>query len=242
MAAVADGEQHVGARPEGHVRVALREVAVELDGLDRDGDGAAGGRGVAGVEDQVDDDLVELGAVGVDRRQVVVHLERERVVGAERLLQQGGEVADDVAQAERLGLRVLLPAEGEELLGDPRGAAGGLDHLLQVARGRVIRVEAAEGHVAEAEHRGHHVVDLVGHAAGQLAHGLDPLAPADLLLVPGALGQVVADLELAGAGPERGADGAEQGDRLHRALEQGDVPGVADLAERGRLGGRAGAR
>ena len=51
----------------------------------------------------------------------------------------------------------------------------------------------AEQELAEADDPGHHVVDLVGHAARQAAGRLHPLRPPELLLDPLPLGDVAVD-------------------------------------------------
>ena len=62
-----------------------------------------------------------------------------------------------------------------------------------VAAAGVVRLQAPEQELAEADHPGHHVVDLVRHAAGELPGGLHPLGPAELLLHPLPLGDVAVD-------------------------------------------------
>jgi hypothetical protein len=153
-------------------------------------------------------------------------------------MQQLEQVAHHGGHREHHRLVWHLPAEGEELLGDPRGPFPGPDHLLEVGRHGAAGRELPLRHVAEAEHDGEHVVDLVGHAAGQAADRLDPLPAALLLLRPRPLLQVAPHLVLPGAGAERGMHRAQERDRLHRALQQCRVGAFQKVGQRTRWYGR----
>src|SRR5207248_234170 len=103
---------------------------------------------------------------------------------AEELL----DVADDVVEADDAGLDDLPPAEGEQLVGQGRGAFGGAADLLDVAAdlrpaaglltgGRIAGGDADllldEGGVVEDD--GEQVVEVVRHAAGELTEAFQPL-------------------------------------------------------------------
>ena len=100
---------------------------------------------------------------------------------------------DDLVDVEELGAQELLAGEGEQLPGDVRGPGAGLDDLADLCAPGVVRLEAAEQELAEADDPGHHVVDFVRHAAGEPAGGLHPLRAAELVLDPFALGDVPID-------------------------------------------------
>ena len=74
-AGVGDGEHDVRAR--GHLEVLDGVGLIELDVGRLDGDRAAEGHGVAGVDDEVHDDLVDLASVGADEAGCVVKLDVE---------------------------------------------------------------------------------------------------------------------------------------------------------------------
>ena len=81
-------------------------------------------------------------------------------------------------------MQQLLAGEGEELAGDVGGPGARADDLVHVAAAGVLLGKAAEQELAEADDPGHHVVDLVRHAAGETAGRLHPLRPAQLILHP----------------------------------------------------------
>ena len=77
-----------------------------------------------------------------------------------------------VVEVEPLRLQDLAAAEGEELAGQlGRPLAGALD-LLDLAPFGIVRVEAGEEQLAVAGDDGDQVVEVVGDAAGELAHRL----------------------------------------------------------------------
>jgi hypothetical protein len=83
-----------------------------------------------------------------------------------------------------LGLQHLAPAEGQQLAGEPGGPLAGLADLLHVAADGVAAPDLVEQEVAVAQDAGEQVVEVVGDAAGQLAHRLHLLGLAELLLAP----------------------------------------------------------
>ncbi len=124
----------------------------------------------------------------------------------------------------------LLAGEGEELAGDVRGPGAGPDDLLDLGAAGVVLLQAPEQKLAEPDDAGHHVVDLVRHAAGEPARRLHPLGPAQLLLHPFALGDVPVDPphHHGPAIPERAAEVPLDGDRQRPRAS----PGQLDVGQR----------
>ena len=81
------------------------------------------GHGIAGVEHQVDQHLLELAAVGADLPGVGVERQLQRMVLAEDPAQHLLEVPDDAVDGQRLRTEELLAGEGEQLAGHVGGAA-----------------------------------------------------------------------------------------------------------------------
>ncbi len=163
------------------VALGLRDLG--LPGGERQG--AAGGHGVAGVDDQVEDHLLELAEVHVDRAIGRGELEVQPAVLADEAPQHGLQVADHVVQVEHPRLQRLLAAEGEELAGQGGRALFGLLDLLDVGPPLVALVQPVAEQLALEGDGGQQVVEGVGDAAGQPAHGLHPLGVAqDLLARP----------------------------------------------------------
>ena len=70
------------------------------------------------------------------------------------------------------GCRRLLAREGQQLAHQVGGAVGVLLDLHDVGEGRIARPEAQQQQIAEADHRGQQIVEVVRDAAGELAHRL----------------------------------------------------------------------
>ncbi len=87
-----------------------------------------------------------------------------------------------LVQVEHLGGDGLLAGKGQQLPGEVGGALGGLADLLQVGMERLRRVHLLQGQLRVAEDHRQHVVEVVGHAAGQPAHRFHLLGLAQLRL------------------------------------------------------------
>ena len=74
----------------------------------------------------------------------------------------------------------LLAGEGKQLPHEPRGAVRILLDVHDVLEGRIGRAVVHQEEVGEADDRRQHVVEVVGDAAGELAHRLHLLALGDL--------------------------------------------------------------
>jgi hypothetical protein len=165
--------------------------------------------GVAGVDRQVHHRGLQLAAVGAHLRQVAAVVGGELDVLVEHAPQQHLELADQLAQVENLALHGLLAREGQQLAHQVGGPRRGLLDLVQSLVGRIAHRVAGGQHVELHEDGGEQVVEVVRHAAGQLADGLHLLAlrelqldllllgdvhqighPAAPLFRPGALGEI----------------------------------------------------
>ena len=96
------------------------------------------GHGVAGVDHQVDQHLLDHADIGLDERRVAGITELQVNVLADDAFEHLGQVADRLRQVERLGLHDLLAAKGEQLPGQAGRAVGGGDDLFE-ALGRPRR-------------------------------------------------------------------------------------------------------
>ncbi len=97
---------------------------------------------------------------------------------------------DDLVEAQHLRLEHLLAAEGEQLPGERRRPQRGRLDLLDVGALGVLGAEVLEQQVAVAGDGREEVVEVVRDAAGEPAHGLDPLRLAELGLERPVLGHV----------------------------------------------------
>ena len=115
-----------------------------------------------------------------------------------------------------------------------------LHHLLDLAPqlDRIDRVavplrpaDPVERELAEAEHHGHHVVDLVGDPTGELANSFHLLNLPGVFLGPLARVEIVADFVLATARPDRSLHGTQERHRMDRPLEEGQVSALTQGGE-----------
>ncbi len=145
---------------------------------------------IARVDGEVDDHLLELARVGPHGPEIAVMMGLERDLGAEQPLEQLADLGDHVGQLQHFGLQRLLAAEREQLAGQRgRAVRVGLD-LLDVVVVAVAGRVPQQHQVAVADDRGQHVVEVVRHAAGELADRLHLGRLRDLPLEARLLGRV----------------------------------------------------
>ena len=105
---------------------------------------AALGHGIAGVDGQVEDDLLDLARVGFHPAQVGAKEGGQLDVFADQSPQHLLGIRHHRVKVEDLGLHDLLAAEGQELLSERGGAVGGLLDFLDVAAQGVVGAQAAQ--------------------------------------------------------------------------------------------------
>ena len=196
---VADGELDVWPDLRLGVLGGVCRVDHDVGGFDRHP--TAVRHRVAGVHDQVHQHLLELPRVGLDRRARGAGLGQQIDVLADQPPQHGADAANHGVEVEDLRLEDLLAPEGEELARQVLGAAGRpLDELHVATEARFVADLLPQQDGAPGDHR-QEVVEVVGHAAGQLADRLhllrlrEPLLrqrdllvrAAELLVQPGVL-------------------------------------------------------
>ena len=145
-----------------------------------DGQLAALWHGVAGVDGQVDDYLLDLTRIGLDPPQSFHGRRIEVDVFTDDTAQHLVHVIDQLVQVDDLRLDNLLAAEGQKLAGEIGGFFGcGLNFVHRFKK----RIVASQIHLSQgsiAGDAGQQVVEVVGDAARQAAHrfhllGLDEL-------------------------------------------------------------------
>ena len=155
----------VGPRPGG----------VDLDQVDGQHDLSAVRHGIAGVDAEIEDDLVDHSRIGLDRGQVGGRPELDGHRFPEQSPDHRQESGDVRLQVHRVQIGHLPPAEGQQL---PRNRCRPTGFLLQLEQIR-LHLRREPGLLAQEAQMHHesrqHVVEIVGHAAGQSPHGLDLL-------------------------------------------------------------------
>ena len=134
-AAVGDAEQDVRARHHGWMLAGVRFVEDDVARLD--GEAAAVGHGVARVDGEVQDHLLELARVGAHGGEIGSERGGELNVLADQPPQHRLQVGDDGIELEQLGREHLAAAVGEQLPGEVGGAGGGFADLLEIVAHRV---------------------------------------------------------------------------------------------------------
>ena len=147
------------------------------------------GIGVARVDAEIEEHVLELRRVRVDRARGRVELGVDVDVLADDAAQRAGRAQDGLVQVAVAALRGASTHEREQPRSQPRGTLGGEQDLLGVqALGRA-RVEVREQALAAHPDHLQHVVEVVRHAAGQPAEGLEALCQAHALVDGLALGR-----------------------------------------------------
>jgi hypothetical protein len=193
-AGVDDPQAHVGARRR---RGQLGRVLVlngDVGGVDLQH--SPGRHRVSCVDRQVDQNLLHLTLVGQYRPESLVKGDGEQDVRADRPAQQGLHVAHHVVEVEQPWLDHLTAPEREQLVRQRDGALGGsldLDHVL-IDRRPLLLALVDRGLQLLRHKRGviqdhrEQIVEVVRHAARQLAQALQPLRLLDLVVQVSALG------------------------------------------------------
>ena len=133
MAVVADGQHNAMA---GANAVLARDRLAEVRVGGFDADAAAGGHGVAGVQDQVHDDLLHLAGVGA--RPCAgsgLRLVSRSTCSPMTSASMRWRSRDDRVQVERPRADGLAAREAEQLRSQPRAAIGGLADFVELRRG-----------------------------------------------------------------------------------------------------------
>ena len=156
--------------------------------------------GIARVDAQIGHELVELAGVDLHGADVPAGLPDQLDFLADQAAQHGKRVLDGLVEIQDDGRGDLLAGEGLQLLREGRGPLGGLLDFPQVGMERLVRRHLLDGHFDVAEDGLERIVEVVGHAARQAAHGFQLLGVGELglqglLLLLGAelLGDVALD-------------------------------------------------
>jgi len=142
------------------------------------------------IDREVDDDLLELTLVNLDRAKVAPVHNFELDILADQTPQQVRQIDQHIGDIENPWLQCLLPREGQQLSHQIGGSVGVLLNLHDVGKGRVTRLKAQQQEVAEPDHGGQQIVEVMRHPAGELTDGLHLLRLGELDLQVLLLGNV----------------------------------------------------
>ncbi len=178
-AGVLDDQSHM--RPGLESRACLSESVAELDigGLDRQLPALQ--HGIAGIDREVHQDLLQLADVGEHGIDVGALEDLQPDVLADQSAQHRLHLAEHPVEIEYTGLQHLLATEGQQLAGQLDRTLAALVDLLQLQLERGTRTELGQQQIAVAIDHRQHVVEVVRHPAGQPPHRLHFLRMAKLL-------------------------------------------------------------
>ena len=169
-AGVADRDHDEIARHRLGILLAVIGIERHVARLDRQL--AAAGHGVAGIDRQVEDGRFELCGIDQDRPERIAQLDLQHDIAAEGAGQQLAGILHHLGNRHRGRGERLAPGEGEQVarqLGTAQRRLGGaLDEFLR--RFRQPGQLAEEIEIAQDD--GEEVVEVMRHAAGQLADRL----------------------------------------------------------------------
>src|SRR5690606_15260629 len=116
--------------------------------------------GVARVDDQVQDHLLELSHVPLDAWQGLDEIEAQMYLLVEHALNHVLDVADDLVQVELLGAQGLPAAEAQQLACDRASSLGCLEQLLYVPDELAVLGEPLANQLTVALDHGEEVVEI----------------------------------------------------------------------------------
>ena len=160
------------------------ELVVQRGVARRDRDAAARlvGDGVARIDREVEDELLDLPRIGVHEAERRIELEPQLAALADEQPEDAPEVAHARVEVDALGPEELAPAECQELRRERGGAVGGFPDLVH----ELVRlVGGRDRHLQQRREpldRREQVVEVVRDAAGEEAHRLHLLRRPELRL------------------------------------------------------------
>ena len=187
-AGVADGQAHERASPGAVELRADRFIKVSSGSLNDEP--AAFGHGVAGIHREIQQHLIQHAGVGMDAHRLQGKSELHLDIGTQNAAQHVGHPGDGLVQIQIAQLQNFLPAEQQQLPRQRRRTLGGDPDLLDAIR--LVRGKPAVVHEQvhlQPDDR-QDIVEIVRHAAGQLAEALHFLGLPKLRFHGFALGKI----------------------------------------------------
>ena len=230
-AGVADRQYDIRPGPHLGLRRGVILFDQDVGGFQRKS--AALGHGVAGVDHQVEQGVLELGRIDQRLLQIVGQRRLDPDVGAQGAPHQLQHPQHQLVQVGRLRQQGLAARERQQPLGQLRapvhGAQGLLRQFVQLRLRRQLLVQQFQ----IAHDDGQQVVEIMSDAAGELTDGLHFLRLAELRLGVLAPGDVVSDHDGGGFGGEPPQVGRTEQIPLGMERRDGGWLGEPDVQRRG---------
>ena len=133
---------------------------------------AALGHGIAGVDSQIHDDLLDHAGISFNGENAIGATQLQSDVLAEKAMEHFDHVTEDRIQVQNLGLHHLLAAEHEELASEAGGALGSKRNLLQRFGNPFVPIALSQEAIGMALDDGQDVIEIMCDSGGELADGL----------------------------------------------------------------------
>ena len=171
------------------------ETVIDLVVAGGENERSAVGHGIAGVDAKIENDLDNLVGVSLDRPEIRSEIALQLNIFRDEAADHAAGFREDDVAVKNLRRQHLLAAESKQLAGQRRGALRCAQNLIDVMsrEGIAVRQAGCEAQIGVAEDHHEHVVEVVGHAAGQTADGIHLLRLLQLLLQLGFKGNVTLD-------------------------------------------------
>ena len=179
-AGVADRQHNVGAGKNTDMRARIFPVQLSVRSFDRQF--AALRHRISGVDDQVNQHLLNLAGICFDALQIGRQFRAELNIFANQSLQHLVHVGDYVVQTERQRLQNLLASKGQQLPRQVRRAIAGLLDFFEVSPDRSITFDSLQRETAVTVDRGEQIVEVVSDAPRQLPDPFQLLRLSQLVL------------------------------------------------------------
>ena len=144
----------------------------ERDSSQANADGARAGDRIAGVDDEIHDNLLEIGGIGENARQIFGAVTLKLDVLGQKAREHVAQVGQRDAEIQRLGAGNLTPAEDKQLPRQGRGALAGGEHLRETGTVLLGQRCIVQGETGVTEDDREEVVEIVRDAGGEFADGL----------------------------------------------------------------------
>ena len=133
---------------------------------------------LAGRHGEVDENLLDLAAVGLHGREAFFEFDEQFDLLTKKTVQHLHNIIQKLADIDGTTPDGWRFAEGQELVGERGGPEGSFFDFPDKPRELALFRHFVHENLRVADHHGEHVVEIMRHAAGELAEGLGALRAA----------------------------------------------------------------
>ncbi|MFZ0946976.1 MAG: hypothetical protein WBV26_21160 [Candidatus Sulfotelmatobacter sp.] len=133
-------------------------------------------QGIAGIENQVQDDLLSLRRIDLDQAQIGLESQFKLDVLADKAGQQILHILRNLIEAQRTDLGSLRAGENEQLAHQPRGLQDRRANFDGITPPAVVCIQTGEQEIAVQHDAGQQVVKIMHYASCQAAYRFPSLS------------------------------------------------------------------